>query len=177
MKKIGIFAVVLLLTACGFQPLYVQRSGDNNWYYGGDFDTSIADEMALIKIPVIADRFGQLLRNDLLDLLTPRGVPQDSKYRLDVVLAGKIVTQQAMRDDVTATNERIEYRVEYTLFQGAERLIGGNSIAFVSYDILQNPYSTTMAQKKAEVDAAKIIANDIALRIGAYFHAKMSGIK
>lgn len=176
MKTLGVLIGLLLLTACGFQPLYVQRSGDNAWYYGGKFDTSITDEMALIKISTISDRFGQLLRNDLLDLLTPRGAPKNSKYRLDVVLSDKIVTQQAMRNDVTATNERIEYRVEYKLMQGGERLISGNSIAFVSYDILQNPYSTTMAQKKAEVDAAKIIANDIALRIGAYFHTQMSGI-
>ncbi len=177
MKKIGVLTMALLLTACGFQPLYVQRSGDNSWYYGGDFDTSITEEMAQIKITPISDRFGQLLRNDLLDLLTPRGAPQKAKYRLEAVLADKIVTQQAMRDDVTATNERIEYRVEYKLFQNGTQLVAGNSLAFVSYDILRDPYSTTMAQKKAEVDAAKIIANDISLRIGAYFHAKMSEIR
>lgn len=177
MKKVGVFVAILLLAACGFQPLYVQRTINDGWYDKEQFDTSISEEMAQIKISSIKDRFGQLLRNELLDLLTPRGVPQNSKYRLDVVLEDKIVTQQAMRDDVTATNERIEYRVDYKLFQGADQLINGNSIAFVSYDILQNPYSTTMAQKKAEKDAAKIIANDIALRIGAYFHTKMSGIK
>ena len=43
----------------------------------------------------------------------------------------------------------------------------------MSYDILANPYSTTMAQKKTEENAAKIIANDIALRLGAYFHKEM----
>ncbi len=177
MKKVGVFVATVLLAACGFQPLYVQRTVNDGWYNKEQFDMSISKEMAQIKISSIKDRFGQLLRNELLDLLTPRGVPQNSKYRLDVVLEDKIVTQQAMRDDVTATNERIEYRVDYKLFQGADQLINGNSIAFVSYDILQNPYSTTMAQKKAEKDAAKIIANDIALRIGAYFHTKMSGIK
>ena len=79
-----------------------------------------------------------------------------------------------MRNDVTATNERIQYTVQYTLFQGTQSLVNGNSIAFVSYDILTNPYSTTTAQKKAETDAAHIIANDIALRIGAYFHSNTS---
>lgn len=176
MKKIGLLMAVLGLISCGFQPLYVQRTGGNAWYYGGNFDTSIADEMALIKIPTIAERFGQQLRNDLLDLITPRGVPKRAKYRLDIRLADKIVTQQAMRDDVTATSERIEYRVAYRLFEGGTQLVAGDSIAFVSYDILANPYSTTMAQKKAETDAAKIIANDIALRIGAYFHSQMSKI-
>ncbi len=173
MKKIGGLAVVLsLLTACGFQPLYVQRSASESWYAAAK-DTSITDEMALVKIAPIADRFGQQLRNNLLDLITPRGVPQQAKYRLKAELLERIVTQQAMRDDVTATNERIEYKVGYTLYQETQKLVSGDAIAFVSYDILANPYSTTMAQKKAETDAAQIIANDIALRIGAYFHTRM----
>ena len=36
---------------------------------------------------------------------------------------------------------------------------------------------STMAQKKTETDAAKIIADDMALRIGAYFHMKISNKK
>ena len=82
-----------------------------------------------------------------------------------------------MRDEVTATNERIKYRVGYTLYSGSDELVNGDSIAFVSYDILNDHYSTTISQKKAEQDAAKIIANDITLRIGAYFHTIYSGGK
>ena len=170
MKKTGILVMILCLTACGFRPLYKQNTGSGIWAYG---ETSVVDEMAQIKIPAIADRFGQQLRNDLLDLMTPKGVPAQPKYRLVVELVDKIVTQQAMRNDVTATNERIDYRVEYRLYQGADELVRGDSFAFVSYDILANPYSTTMSQKKAETDAAKIIANDIALRIGAYFYNRL----
>ncbi len=173
MKSFVAFCLLVFLSACGFQPLYVQKTG-GSWYYDGQFDTSITEEMSKIKISSISDRFGQQLRNNLLDLITPRGVPQVAKYRLDVKLDSKDIVQQAMRNDVTATNERVEYRVGYRLFQENKELISGDSIAFVSYDILANPYSTTMAQKKAETDAASIIANDIALRIGAYFHSQMS---
>ncbi len=173
MKKWVILGLFYLLTACGFQPLYVQKTG-GNWYYDAQFDTSITEEMSKIKILSISDRFGQQLRNNLLDLITPKGTPQIADYRLDVKLDSRNVVQQAMRNDVTATNERVEYRVEYRLLRDNKELISGDSIAFVSYDILANPYSTTMAQKKAETDAASIIANDIALRIGAYFHSQIS---
>ncbi|MDD7313350.1 MAG: LPS assembly lipoprotein LptE [bacterium] len=173
MRKFGLFLSVLLLAACGFQPLYVTKTG-GKWYYDGKFDVSITDEMSQINVLPIADRFGQILRNDLLDLLTPKGKPKQAKYRLQVTLKDKSVTQQAMRNDVTATNERIQYKVDYTLYSGTTQLVSGDSIAFVSYDILANPYSTTMAQKKAESDAAQILANDIALRIGAYFHTEMN---
>ena len=50
-------------------------------------------------------------------------------------------------------------------------MIEGKSWIFLSYDLLDNPYSTTMDKKKVEKDGAKILANDISLRIGAYFHS------
>ena len=174
-----IFSALLLLfslTACGFEPLYVQKKQESLWYFGGEFDTSISTEMAKIKVQTIADRFGQELRNDLLDMITPLGVPARPTYRLMVDVEPIEITQQAMRDDITATRERVRYKVNYRLLsaESSEVLVSGDSIAYVSYDILANPYSTTFAKKKTQTDAAKIIANDIALRIGAYFHARFS---
>ncbi len=164
------------LTACGFEPLYVERKSNETWYYKGEFDTSISEEIAQIKIEPIADRLGQLIRNDLLDNLTPKGIPDSPKYRLEVFDIKKEVTEQAMRDDITATRERVRYTVKYKLLNARNNteLVAGNSIAYLGYDIMANPYSTTFAQKKIEKDAAKIIANDISLRMGAYFHSSLT---
>lgn len=172
MKSCWAILIIVLLAGCGFEPLYVQRDKTGDWYFGGKTDTSITTEMAQIKVDPIANRFGQIIRNSLLDLLTPRGTPKNPKYRLEVKLISRNVVQQAMRRDITATNERITYKMGYKLFEGNRELLKGNSVAYVSYDIMANPYSTTTAQKKTEADAAKILANDIALRIGAYFHAQ-----
>ena len=172
-KLFLVFAVLFLVQSCGFEPLYVQREKTSGWYFGGKFNTSISEEMAKIKISPIADRFGQQMRNQLLDLLTPRGVPQKPQYRLDVRVVNRQVIQQAMRQDITATSERVDYKMQYELWEGTELKLQSDSFAFVSYDIMANPYSTTMAQKKTESDAAKIIANDIVLRLGAYFHQKL----
>ena len=172
MKKIGLLVLLLGLAACGFRPLYVERTG-GKFYYDGKFDASVVNEMSKIKVSPISERFGQQIRNNLLDLLTPKGTPQDAKYFLKAVVSDKTVSQQAMQSDVTATNERIKYVIKYELRSDKETLVTGDSVAFVSYDILANPYSTTMAQKKAEEDAAKVIADDIALRLGAYFHSQL----
>lgn len=170
-KYLTLLLLLFLLPSCGFEPLYVQKKHNNLWYFSGDFDTSISSEMAQVKVEAIGDRFGQLVRNQLLDTLTPRGVPRKPKYRLYAEPREKLVVQQALRSDITATREKVQYSVAYVLYENDEVLISGDSIAFVGYDILSNPYSTTMAQKKTEKDAAKIIADDIALRIGAYFHS------
>ena len=168
-----LLAVSLMVQACGFEPLYVQREKSSKWYFNDKFDSSISEEMAKVKVNPIADRFGQLVRNQLLDLLTPKGAPKKPQYRLEVVHVDRQVTQQAMRRDITATSERVSYKVRYELWEGTKVKLRSDSIAFVSYDIMANPYSTTMAHKKTESDAAKIIANDIALRLGAYFHKKL----
>lgn len=83
-----------------------------------------------------------------------------------------------MRNDITATREQVQYRVDYILYdmKTGQELVRGNSIAYSSYDIMSNPYSTTVAEKKGEKDCAQIIANDIALRLGAYFHSRQTGV-
>lgn len=177
MHKYHITALLALalfsLNACGFEPLYVERKSDENWYYKGEFDTSITKEMSQIRIEPISDRIGQLIRNNLMDSFTPKGVSATPKYRLTVGPIDKQVVQQALRNDITATRERVRYKVKYYLYdtQTGKQLVRGDSLAYVSYDILGNPYSTTFAQKKIEKNAADIISNDISLRIGAYFHS------
>ncbi len=174
MKKFWILFLIFFVASCGFEPLYVQKKQEGLWYFGGKFDTSISEEMAKIKIQTISGRFGQQLRNDLLDMITPLGAPRRPTYRLMVDVSPIEISQQAMRDDITATRERVRYKVLYRLIdaQSNATLVQSDSIAYVSYDILANPYSTTFAKKKTETDAAKIIANDITLRLGAYFHAR-----
>ena len=173
-KKLLVLLMAGILAGCGFEPLYVQRKTTGLWYFGGKTDVSITTEMAKIKVEPIADRFGQQVRNELLDLLTPKGAPKNPSYRLKAKLVSREVVQQAMRNDITATSERVTYKIEYKLLKDSDTLIKGDSVAYVSYDIMANPYSTTMAQKKTEAEAAKIIANDIALRLGAYFHSQLS---
>ena len=81
-----------------------------------------------------------------------------------------------MRGDITATRERVEYKLQYKLFdaQTGRQLVLGDTLALLGYDIMSNPYSTTFSQKKIEKDAAQIMANDISLRIGAYFHSVLT---
>ena len=167
-----LLSVVLMLTACGFEPLYVEKTSSSGWYYDDKFDTGIKEEMASVRLELIQDRIGQLIRNDLLDKLTPKGEPKEAKYILKVTKIDKQEIDQALRNDITATRKKVIYKVSYVL-QNMEHktLINSNSVAYTGYDILRDPYSTTFAQKKIEKNAAKIIANDISLRLGAYFHS------
>ena len=161
------------LSGCGFEPLYVEKTeGSDLWYYNNKFDTDIVQEMAQIKVETVTDRIGQLIRNELIDTFNPKMDNKEAKYFLKIRPVSKRVTQQALRDDITATREKVKNTVSYSLWSREDgQLVSGNSWVYLSYDLLDNPYSTTMDKKKVEKDGAKIIANDISLRIGAYFHA------
>ena len=174
MKKICLSVVMFLtLAACGFEPLYVQKTSEHTkWYFDGDFDNYVSDQMAQIKIVVTGDRLGQMIKNELIDLMTPRGVPTKPKYYLYITPDKEKEYDQALRNDITATRKRIDYRVQYYMTEKSEQVVKGNSVSYVSYDMLDNPYSMVVSRKKVEKDAAKIMANDIALRLGAYFNAK-----
>lgn len=165
--------LTLMVSACGFEPLYVEKtSGDGMWYYNNKFDTDIVYEMSQVKVEGATDRIGQMVKNELIDNLTPHGVPQRAKYFLKLEPIKSRRTEQALRDDITATREKVKYTLKYSLWSKEKgSLVSGKSWIFLSYDLLDNPYSTTMDKKKVEKDGAKILANDISLRIGAYFHS------
>lgn len=174
MKKCFLFLCFCLVSGCGFSPLYVQKEGGAKWYYNNQFNTSISQEMEKVKVETASGRFGQMVRNILLDNLTPKGEPEHPEYRLYISSVNKREYDQALRQDITATRRMVVYRVTYYMAEDGKKLFTNNSIAYTSYDILVNPYSTTIGAQKAEEEASKIIAQDITLRVGAYFHARFS---
>ena len=64
--RAALFAAAVLLSACGFEPMYGAPRGTPNAAVQG---------MAETRIALIADRAGQELRNNLLDRMTPLGQP------------------------------------------------------------------------------------------------------
>ncbi|MFI3241672.1 MAG: LPS assembly lipoprotein LptE [Alphaproteobacteria bacterium] len=173
-KNIFSVAILLLLSACGFEPLYAQKKPETNsyFYFSGDFDTSVTDFMATIKVEPIPDRVGQILRNQLLDSLNPLGQPQSPNYRLSVAEISLQETEQALRSDITATRIKVKYTAKYKLIDKENKIILDNdAVAYASFDVLSSPYSSTISRKKTNEEAMKIIANDITLRLGSYFHS------
>ncbi len=54
-----------LFTACGFQPLYGERTQN----------AQVSGKLAATYILPIDGRDGQIVRNELMDLITPKGIP------------------------------------------------------------------------------------------------------
>lgn len=152
--------VAALSVACGFQPLYGERTSA----------MPVRQALNAISIDPIADRVGQLVRNQLIDALTPLGQPRDPAYVLTVTL---IQTKEgvAFRSDEQATrfNMTLEARFALRKFGGGPIITQGSGRSVAAFNIVRSEFANITAEADAQRRAARQVADDIALRLGVHF--------
>lgn len=146
------------LSGCGFHPVYASRA-----------DGAGREELAKVRIDLIADRIGQQLRNELLDRFNPRGDAGPSLYRLGVTLQQRRVETSIRRDETTRT-VRYEVDARFSLVDVANASVAMNGIsrAATTYTVFTSEFATLSAENDARTRAVREIADDLALRVGAF---------
>lgn len=159
MRTVLLFLILAATGACGFQPVYGGRA-------------PVRAEMAAVTIDFIADRPGQMLRNELLDRLVPFGATATPRYVLAVELEESRQNLAIRRDD-TATRANLILTANFTLSERAtdEVVLQGRSRSFNSYNISTFEFATLSAETDARRRAARALAEDIANRLALYFDA------
>jgi LPS-assembly lipoprotein len=168
MSKIARFLVVLgavwAVSACGFEPL-LGRPGDS-----GD----AVDQLGAIRIEPIPDRSGQVLRNALLDKLTPQGRDIASRYVLRIRLQEPRQTLVLRRDDVIS---RSSYSAQATYelrdAQG-QRVFSGNSSFVTDYEVATSEFATRTSLENARDRVMELVANDIRNQLALGFRQRQS---
>ena len=162
MKRRILIGAALTLSGCGFEPLY-----------GRFGDSSIADDLATIKVQAIANRSGQILRNHLLDGLTPRGEPQSPAYVLRVELF------EPAPQDIGITRNESVVRYSYATVArfrlldaaGAE-LLRAESSGVSTYEVTNSEFATVAGQLNARERVLSEIANDMKSQIAVWFRTR-----
>ncbi|OJX11116.1 MAG: hypothetical protein BGO77_03345 [Caedibacter sp. 37-49] len=148
------------LSSCGFQPLYAPTS-------------QATEKLAQIKIKQIPDRTGQVLRNHLLDILTPYGEPKNPEYILKITVDEKRL-DLALRKDATAKRAQLQYTADVILIHAISRevilsdkldLMSGFSIGSQA-DFSSIPALVT--EEKTRLRAMEILAQDIKSLLASY---------
>jgi LPS-assembly lipoprotein len=155
----GLAATSLALSLAGcIQPLYGP---------GAD-GTSVATELQAIKIDPIPDRLGHYVENELIFALNGAGSSPPPKYRLVVTMRERMstpivntVTGQAEAGDI---NVDAEYRLLH-IAGDSKPIATGNVTNFVTYDRTSQRLSNIRAARDAEVRNAKVIADQIRIRL------------
>lgn len=148
------------LASCGFEPLYARKPAD----------PGPVPHLAAIQISPIADRAGQLLRNALIDRLTPRRGSTRSLYRLDVSLDEQRSDLVILRDS-TSTFSKARFLARYALVDigSGRRLTQGRAESTTTFDIVESEFANLSAEADARRRAAQEVAEDIRLRLALFF--------
>jgi LPS-assembly lipoprotein len=159
-RWLAVATMVTVLGGCGFHPLYGQNAANRD----------VPADFSSIAIAPIPDRLGQELRNDLLDLLTPRGRTTNPVFRLNVSVKEQI-SELAIDSSGLATRANLRLDANYSLVKEdtGQSLMTGKSLAVSSYNLVSADFSNLTAQDDARSRAALRIAREIRARLGAFF--------
>lgn len=161
-RRLTLLALALpLLAACGFEPLYGNRDADGNAAF---------NEFHQTKVATIAERPGQVLRNELLDRLNYRGEPAKPVYELRVELKEE-QREVLVRSDEVATATDLTMTASWRLLNAADGKVlnTGTTRSINRFNVLASPYATIASTEDARRRAARQIAEDIRVRLAIYF--------
>lgn len=170
-----VLALPLAAGACGFQPVYAPADAAPSGWSGQGQATDARELARRVEIAPIEDRFGQIMRGLLRERLQPTGPVTPPLYRLSVEY--DTATQDlGVRKNDLATRANLSGTAR-VLFQSiGERGRGDtgrnadvhNSWALratASYDIVDNPYASQIAERDASRRVAISLAERIAARV------------
>ena len=140
---------LLVLGACAYEPLYGSRSGDR------------ARVAAAIEIAPVKERVGHIVRNHLIDSLTPDGQPTHPDYRLTLSVEQGMTPLLIQRDD-HATRYNLTLRVAFTLADRSGEIVYRDTArATSSFNVSESGFANVMAQRDAADEAARLLSAEI----------------
>ena len=151
--------VCLLAAACGFEPMYGESRG-----------TTARAEMQSVRVGLISNRSGQLLRRYITDRIhdTDRNPP--ALYNLEINLVEAPRQHFGIQRDLTATYARLLLTGYCTLrdIKTNQVLVTGQVNALSSYNIASDPFNTVVAENDARERAVRILGDDLISRVSFY---------
>lgn len=160
-------AAAALLAALGaagcFQPLYGEAA-----------HPGLSAEMRAIAVQPINDRIGHYLGNDLILDLNGTGVSPPPKYHLAVTTTIASRTPTITSQIQVANAATVTATANYTLTpgKGGDDNLTGQATAVTVYDRTEDRFANLRAERDAEIKLAKVLADEIELRLAAYLGDK-----
>jgi len=155
--RITIIAVFAVAVGCGFQPLHAPGSG------------AVPSVLSKVDVAPIPNRLGQVVRNRLFEQLTPRGSPIAAKYRVVVSLRLSKEALAIGRDDsATRYNVSLEATYNLLLVSSGDTVLQGTVRSVAAYNVVSSDYANVVAERDAELRAAREVGDEIKLRLAVY---------
>jgi LPS-assembly lipoprotein len=160
-KTISFLCLCFLLTSCGFRPLYSPYGCNSDIVYP-------------IKIAKIPERNGQVLRNLLVDLLTPGGEAIKPQYVLEIKLT-EVIKAIGVNKDETTSRKTAVLTAGMTLKDSkTNKILYTHSVnAINSFEVIsENYYADVVAEDYAKEEALRLLAEKIRLTLSTYLDSR-----
>lgn len=154
--------VLLLLSACGFHPVY----GVNKY-------TPVGAETKLqsIEISNIPDREGQFLRNELVDRLHRSNPSAPKNYTLKISKVNEYIRELDITIDADTTRAQLSASVSMELIDNKtrENLLNRTLNSTASYNVLGSEFANSVSEQTTRENVLKDLARQIELELALYF--------
>ena len=154
MKALALLPALLLLPACGLQPVY-----------GGGSAGPRAQLLRSIAVDPIPDRAGWLMRAALADRL---GATGPTAYTLQVELDDQITGFGTRRDD-SVSRERRTLRARYRLVDPQGQVVLDQTTGSdAGVEVVGSEYAVIAAENTALEDLVGVVADQIVTRLARF---------
>ncbi len=162
-RSLALASLALVLTGCGFHPLYAPR-GPQDW----DRDLAAIDVR-----PIVAGRPGQLLELALRENLNPGGASVPTRWLLSTTLVVSRADLGIQRN-ATATTSELSVTVQFFVKDPKTFAIiySSSSAAVGDFDLVADAYATQVAADAARDRAIKEVADEMTLRLTLFVQAQ-----
>lgn len=149
----------LLLTGCGFRPLYAKSATD----------AGVQSALSRVEVQEQKERVGFDVRSRLVELLAPGG-GEGPAYDLAI----RIKERQeglAIEPDTSVTRYNFELTGFFVLREKASGKVmtKGSSRAVAAYNVVDSQFATEIAQRDVRDRAARTLGEDIYKQLAIYF--------
>lgn len=154
--RIFVLSAFLLLTACGFQPVYGVHSAA---------PTNIAAQLEEVEIDIIPNYEGQFLRNLLIDRFHRKGNVSNARYMLKIDSVNESQIELDITKTATATRTQMRLSTRLTLIDKRtgtpESVLVRDVQTITSFNILSSEFSTRVTEQSARENALRDLARQI----------------
>ena len=154
-------AVMLLLSGCGFHPVYGTHETEDGMPVAADLNN--------VAIDNIPDHNGQMLRNFLVDRMYGPDRPSLPTYTLKVKIhSGE--EDLGIQANATSTRALLNMYADYTLVNAQGKMIlTGSAHSVASFDLLDQMYATVAARNDAYERTLHEVSEQIVNRLSLFF--------
>lgn len=160
-KQLAAFcSLIIAVGGCGFTPVHHYRT-----------DKIIQNKLAYVDVTPIVGRSGLLLRNRLVEKLSPLGRKDIPQYKLHITLATSTESLLIQLDN-SPTRKKLHIRAKFILIKTStgNTVYKGNTNSVASYNVVDSDFATISAEKNSSERAVREIGENIFDLLIVYFN-------